>query len=150
MYNFCPKKCSNATNSPATIYYHSKNYLYFMKNSGFKNWAKFTLLFNKNWFYFFVIFWHNLNNLVGCCVTGINSFLFIYFLNASRCSNLLCQARSLTLIIVIFIKISMFKVNIIKIYTNNTHFIGCKCNIIFYNQYILPKSSILSSVNKVV
>ena len=90
-------------------------------------------LLSKNRFYFFfLIFW--------CHVTGINSSLSS-FLSALRFSNLVCEAKSdmSNSTRIIFIKISIVKVNPIKTYIKNTYFIKTKCNttkIFFKIEYI--------------
>ena len=60
----------------------------------------------------------NFHYLLGCHAIGINSSLF----SALRFSNLICQANSVR---IIFIKI-IIKINIIKIYIKNPHFIARK------------------------
>ena len=79
-------------------------------------------LFNKHWIYFFFfIFWHAPTPpSIGmpCYRSSLNSFL-----SSSRFSNLIYQTKR-----IIFIKF-IIKINIIKVYVKNAHFITIKYNI---------------------
>ena len=87
------------------------------------------------------------HHLLGYHAIVIN-FSLIFFLNALHFLYLLCQAKSNdkdNSIRVIFTKI-IIKINIIKIYTKNTHFFTTKCDI----TRIFIKKSKPSSAYKLV
>ena len=73
---------------------------------------------------------HQSYHLLGCHTTGINSsFIFFEFLAFIKFSMPSQKSDMNNSIRIIFIKIFIAKVNAIKIYLKNTHFITIKYNI---------------------